>query len=292
VRSASVALKAHLGGSLITTVVDLVTVTLVTATVFRWTNHNQDITTGGNTWTSGWTGTAPIPTRSGIRDTLGMDPSELSLPLLCGSSAELGSGVQVTYATSTGVLDGATVRLERCYLDSSGAVIGTLLRFTGLVSTVNITSTSVTMTVRSDLERLNTLLPRHLHRPLCSHALGDAGCGVVMADHDYSGTVNGSPTVTIFTSSAAGAGTDYYTGGYLVFTSGVNNGQIRNIVAYNNGTTQFTVEYPLPAAPGVGDTFTAYAGCDKTISTCRTKFWNLPRRRGSDFMPTEDMVGG
>jgi hypothetical protein len=103
--------------------------------------------------------------------------------------------------------------------------------------------------------------------------------------------VNGSPTDLVFTSSAAGAGTNYYTGGYLVFTSGANNGLKRNITAYDNASVAFTIEYPLPVAPSVGNTFTAYPGCDKTISICNSRFINLPRRRGSDFLPAEDMVG-
>ena len=291
-KSASAALQTHLASELVTTVVDLVTVTLPTAAVHRWTNHSRNITTGGFTWTSGGTGTAPIPARGSIRDTLGLDPSELELTLFCGDTAELGSGVRLQAAAEDGRLDSAEVRLDRCYLDAAGAVIGTLLRFQGTTADVRVSSSRVVLKARSYLDRLNMMLPRHLHRPLCSHALGDAGCAVDLSGYAYSGTVNGTPTDMVFTSSAAGAGTGYYTDGYLVFTSGALNGVKRDITLYVHATTSFTVAYPLPSTPAVGDTFTAYPGCDKTISTCNTKFINLPRRRGSDFLPAEDMVGG
>ena len=290
-RSVSSTLLDHFNSSLTTTVVDLFTITLATATVYRWTNHAVDLTTDGFTWTAGGTGTAPLPARGGIRDTIGLDPSELEVRLDCGTSAEIGSGVKAQLAALNGVLDGATVKLERAYLDSAGAVIGSILRFQGQTSEVRVTDFVITMSVRSELEQLNVKLPRHLHRPLCSHALFDAGCGLTRSDFTTTGSVQAGTTDSVVKLNIL-ADTGYYNGGALTFTSGALSGTTRTISTYVNsgGVGNFTLDYPLESTPAGGVTASVYPGCDKSIATCRDTFLNLPRRRGSDFVPTPDMV--
>ena len=41
----------------------------------------------------------------------------------------------------------------------------------------------------------------------------------------------------------------------------------------------------MPVAPGIGDTFTAYPGCDKLQNTCNTKFTNIAHYRGYNYVP-------
>lgn len=286
-RTASGALVTLFEDNRDTIMVDLVTLTLATGTVYRWTSHGSDITTGGNTFTSGGTGTAPLIGRGRIRDAVGLDPSDLDLQLWCGSSAQLGT-VKLQLAAVNGVLDAARVKLERCYLDSAGAVVGTLNRFEGQVSEVIPSSTSVQLKVRSDLESLNEELPRNLYREKCNHALFSAGCGVVRASYTTTTTAGAGSTSTVV-NHLLGSAPGYYVGGSITFTSGALTGQTRTIVA--NTTTTITVEFPFSAAPNAGNSFTASAGCDKSSSTCHSKFRNLPRRMGFDYIPTTESVG-
>ncbi|MBK9446327.1 MAG: DUF2163 domain-containing protein [Betaproteobacteria bacterium] len=286
-RSATTTLRNFLHQNTDAVVVDLVTITLATATVYRWTSHGENITTGGFTWTAGGTGTAPLVGRGRIRDAVGLEPSDLDMVLWCGTSAEMGSGIKLQLAAVNGVLDGARVKLERCYLDSAGAVIGTLNRFEGQVSDVTVNSTSVELKTRSDLESLNQVLPRNLYKSQCLHAVFDAGCGVTRANYTSSTTAAaGSSSVTI--NHALGSAPGYFIGGSIYFTSGALTGQSRTIVA--STTTSITVEFPFSAAPATGNAFSAYPGCDKTAATCNSKYINLPRRRGFDFVPTVDSV--
>ena len=47
------------------------------------------------------------------------------------------------------------------------------------------------------------------------------------------------------------------------------------------------MDYPLfSLAPG--EPINAYAGCDRTLGTCRTKFNNVPNRLGFDWTPREN----
>lgn len=285
-RAATTALRDFLLTSTDAIVRDLVTITLVSATVYRWTSHGEDITTGGNTYSAGGTGTVPLLGRGKIRDTTGLDPSSLSMRLGCGSGAQLG-GVRLQLAAVNGVLDGARVSLARCYLDAAGVVIGTLARFEGRVSGVNIGSNSVELSVSSELETLSAVLPRHLYGPLCTHAVFDAGCGVVRADYTTTGVVQSGSTEMVI-NHLLGSAPDYFVGGAITITSGTLNGLIRTVTA--SDTTTISVDVSWPSAPTAGTTFSAYPGCDKSLATCRSKFRNLPRRRGFDFVPVPETV--
>lgn len=73
-------------------------------------------------------------------------------------------------------------------------------------------------------------------------------------------TITGTPTVNSFTtnSNRPSAGTSWYLGGRVLFTSGVNAGLYVGISSYtaSGGTFNFTTA--LPNAPSAGDTIIAY----------------------------------
>lgn len=287
-RSATAGLITFLGSADAAIIADLFTITLAGGTIYRWTSYGEDITTGGNTYTAGGTGTVPLIGRGTIRDTVGLDPADLDVTLYCGSSAQLG-GVLLPAAAATGALDWATVELSRAYMSAPGVVEGTLSRFRGQVSEVQPTSTTVRLTVRSDLEALNQVLPRNLYSEKCSHAVFDAGCGLTPATYTTAGTVQTGSTATTVKLNVLQT-TGYYNGGRLVFTSGALDGTERTIATYVNsgGVGNFSFTIPLPVAPATSDGADVLPGCDKTAATCTSKFSNLNRRRGFDFVPTSE----
>jgi len=75
----------------------------------------------------------------------------------------------------------------------------------------------------------------------------------------------------------------YFTKGVITFTSGANNGLSRRINLYTTGNIQ--VSPGFPSAPAAGDTFSAVAGCDKTVATCTGKFNNVIHFGGQPYVP-------
>ena len=63
----------------------------------------------------------------------------------------------------------------------------------------------------------------------------------------------------------------------------MNNGASRSVKSYTPGV--ITLSLPLLAAPGVGDTFNAYPGCDKQQATCTNKFSNKVNFGGQPYIP-------
>lgn len=85
-----------------------------------------------------------------------------------------------------------------------------------------------------------------------------------------------------------GATAGFFDNGTITFTSGANAGLSQDIVYYDVG--RFTLFLPMPHPVQVGDTYTAVAGCDKSLQTCRDRFFNLDNFRGSPYIPGIDKI--
>lgn len=120
----------------------------------------------------------------------------------------------------------------------------------------------------------------------CLADLGDDRCKVDLSGFTHSCSVS-SVTSRRLIAYSGGQGAGYFTNGYITFTSGVLNGWVQD-VRYDDGSNLefFT---PLPATPSASDAFSAVAGCDKRLETCRDTFGNIENFRGHGvFMPGED----
>jgi uncharacterized phage protein (TIGR02218 family) len=117
----------------------------------------------------------------------------------------------------------------------------------------------------------------------CSHALYSDGCGLTNLNYMTEGellTVSGATlTATEFDSQDD----DYFTGGYLEI------GTEKKLIIAHSGT-QVTVLSPFKYA-SVGDNFFAFAGCDHSIATCKSKFGNSLNFGGQPYIPNKVPFG-
>lgn len=131
----------------------------------------------------------------------------------------------------------------------------------------------------------------------CANTLGDALCQVSLAGYTVTGvtaagTDDGSKKLSMV---ATGASLGAFSNGYFAYgtieaTSGANDGIRRVIKTFRGSDRRFAFQTPFPFDIAAGDTFTIVAGCDRTSSTCRTKFSNLVNFGGFLFMPGPDRV--
>jgi hypothetical protein len=89
----------------------------------------------------------------------------------------------------------------------------------------------------------------------------------------------------------AQASSGWFTLGTITFTSGALAGRQQMIVDYTNpsGSGIIQTTPPLPVAPSAGDSFIALPGCDKTMTTCTSKFSNLTNYAGLPFIPLPEV---
>lgn len=287
------ALAAYLASGVTNcTPADLYTITLISGTVLRYSSLDAPVTVNGNTFIVG-----PGIERSKIRQSIGISVDTMTLDVVADASVLVGS-VPILQAIAAGVFAGAEVLVERLFYDTSMAPRGTVAKFFGRMGSCQVTRGSARIDVVSHSELLDVMVPSEVYQPGCHNALFDPQCGVLAASFTNTFTVSlmVDPKRLQFYSAVTGIPgvantTDYYALGVITFTSGLNAGVSRTCRNFDTGApASFRVISPWPYAPAVGDTFTVTPGCDKQSATCNTKFSNLARFRGQEFIPAPETI--
>jgi len=270
---------------------DCFTFTLRDGAVLRYTTADVPVTIAGLSFA------ADGPMVSGLKYKIavGLDVDEQDITIIARPSDLVGA-IPFLQAMRLGVLDGATIQRERAFLTDWGQpATGSVILFHGRVSTIDkIGRSQAQLKVKSELVLLDIDMPRNIYQASCLHTLGDAGCGISLADFTVTGTVSGGSTVSVLNWSGQdsdNARNGYYEQGTLAFTGGDNDGVSVTVKATDNGTGSLTLVYPLDEQPGSGDSFTLCAGCDHTTGAggC-AKFNNLARFRGYPFVPPPEFA--
>lgn len=258
-----------------------------------FTDMDTDISYGGNTFKSGGLRIDGIKTRIGIG--VSVDEQEV---IIWASPTDTLFGAAALTGLAEGLMDGGTVARDRIvWLPQTGDVSldiqsppqAVWRTFLGYMSTIErLGRASVTFKVKSPLVKLNIDMPRNFYQPGCLWSLFDSGCTLDRDNFAFHGSCALSDTRNIRVNGGiptpAGAdGLANYQRGRILFTSGVNNGVMTTIDGNDNNFLYLA--YRLNAAPGIGDTFTAYPGCSKSFNTCQLKFNNTNNFRGFDKVP-------
>ena len=269
---------------------DLYTFTTTGAVVTRFTSGDRTITVNAITYSIG-----PKIERSTTRMIVGVEVDTLTIDLYAEPSILLGT-LPMIQALAQGVMDNGTLRVERLFMDAAAVKQGTILMFSGRVGQVDTMRGHATLEVLSHIELLDVMIPSAVYQPSCRNTLYDGFCSVDRASKAVTTTATSATGVTRQTfaanfTSTAGAPAGYFTLGTVKFNSGANTG-ITRTVKYHSGTGTGTIEVtpPWPYAVAIGDSFSAYPGCDKTKTTCNTKFANLQRFQGEPFIPLPETV--
>ncbi len=262
--------------------VEVFTLTLVGGTIVRWASSDIEINFAGRTWLPG-----PIIERDAITTTIGIEVTDCGVTLHADDSVTILS-MPLLHAARRGVLDGASLLIERAFTDSPGNPIkGCVHLFEGRVGDLEINGTSLKLTVKLFTELLDTQVPVDVYQETCLHTLysphsdDKPGCGLNKAANGITLTVGAGSTRSNLVCGVTGSGS--YDLGELIFSSGVNSGIRRSVKTHTTGN--LLLSFPLEDAPAVGDSFTVYKGCNKTKETCSAKFSNVVHFRGFPYVP-------
>lgn len=147
---------------------------------------------------------------------------------------------------------------------------------------------------KAELRGLTQNLQQDIGRlflPACNADLGDSRCTVNLASFTVTGSVTAVTSNSIFTDSSRAEASQYFQAGKLTWTSGLNNGYSIEVKLF--ASMLFTLSEPMPYTVQVGDTYSVYAGCDKTTSVCNGTFSNIANHRGFPLLPGVDrMISG
>lgn len=264
---------------------DLYTVTLQSGTVYHWTSWDQDLTVGVHFFSS-----APWLTRGkwALKNTMEVPTMELFID--DNTVTGFGGGTNsLRNQIHNGLFDGASVFLQRVYMPAPGdtTTFGTIDLFSGDVGAVSLMGARATLKVRGKNSRLDVSAPRNVYQPSCLHTFCDTGCTLNAATFTASFIVQASPAPTtsvlgwnVFTTGSL------FKGGMITMTSGAASGQQRSIIdVHGTAPKTITLSRPLFVTPAAGDTFNAFQGCDKTLTTCDVTYSNKVNFRGFPFVP-------
>lgn len=263
---------------------DLYTITLLSGAVLTYTNFDAPITWNSNIYAANSLMVSGLKYKCEV----GLNVDQQQITIVATPAMMIG-GIPFMQAVINGLLDGAEIQRERCFLNSISAAdlvnpVGAVILFKGRVGAVDkVGRTTAETTVNSDLVLLDMQMPRNLYSPNCQHILFNSGCTLSKASYSAAGTAGAGSTRSVINWSSASAA---YAQGVIAFTSGPNTGARANIKSATS--SQLVLTYPLLNAPTIGDVFTATQGCDHTQATCTTKFNNLPNFRGFPYIPPPD----
>jgi uncharacterized phage protein (TIGR02218 family) len=152
----------------------------------------------------------------------------------------------------------------------------TVVLFTGTVASARYTD-QCEMTCNSSQYLLQRKIPRQLYQSPCGHIFGDAGCGIELAAHTYTGEVATiDPTGTILTVTGFASLPDSLTAGFLRF------GNFVRMIVANSGDS-VTLLSPI-AGLQVGSSVLGTAGCQLTFAACQA-YKNSFNFLGFDLIP-------
>ena len=284
-KAASTTLINYLAANSAFLMADLYQITLQSGTVYYWTEGDTNLTFNSQVYTAAVDqGGQPLLERGEIRTERGLKSSTTDITLYCGQSARL-LGVPAQLAAHNGLFDNAEVLVTRVFMPTWGdtSTLGGCVMFDGTVASVGIGSTEVVLHVASWLQNLTVQMPRALFLPQCSNTFGDASCGLALSTLTLTGTVASGSTATSINGAPGSKPSQYWQNGVMTFTSGANAGTSASIASYTAGGPLGLV-VPLPAVPSVGDAFSIYPGCSKTLAACQA-YGNSNKFRGCPFVP-------
>lgn len=278
------ALAAFLNSATQVYMADLFTVTLSGGTVIRYTSADTAVTVNGNTYAAG-----PVITRGKTKLSVGIAVDTLDVTLAANASVMIGSVALLPFVAGGG-FDNARLALDRAFAAAPGSAwVGTLGLFAGRVSDTTISRYEAQLTVNSDAELLNVMVPRNVYQPGCGNTLFDGSCGLAKSAYLVTGTATSATDATGTTfGTALAQASGYFAQGWAVGVAGPNAGIGRTIKTFSSGVIQ-TIQ-PWPAAVAIGNTFQVFPGCDKTQATCIAKYANVARFRGHPYVPAPETI--
>lgn len=271
-KSISVALRAHIALP-VTTLCTCWKVTRQDGEVFAFTDHVEDIELSGVTYSasSGYTASA-IQTASALN----VDNLEVQGAL---------SDESITEADLlAGLWDFADIEIFQ--VNYADLTQGTLKLRRGQLGEVRTGRNAFVCELRGMMQKLQQAIGR-IVAPACNADLGDMRCGInlgTFTDGTAAGTVTGVTGQRVVIDSGLAQPTGWFAGGLVTWVTGLNAGLAMEVKAFTSGGI-IELVLPMPFTIQAADAFTITAGCDKSVTTCRTKFANVVNFRGFPHLP-------
>lgn len=266
-------MTAHLAGE-VTSLAVCWKLTLVSGAVMGFTDHTDDLTIGSQLYKAA---TGFSPTSVETTDKFSVDNLDV---------AGILDAAAITEADiMAGKYDFAEI--EIFMVNVTDLSQGVITHRRGWLGEVTLKNGQFIAEVRGLAQKLSQNIVE-LYSPTCRAVFGDGRCKVNLASYTVGGTVDTVSNRQVFISNAMTQAAGYFSGGEIAWLSGANAGRRMEIKEFSGA--QFTLVLPMPNTVTAGDTFNAFAGCDKTLDACVARFSNAVNFRGEPYVPGMDRL--
>lgn len=278
-RTIPAGLQAHLDGGA-TTMCYCWRVTRTDGIVQGFTDHDEDLTFDGTTFSAGSGFTA-----TQISKTLGLAVDNLEV------KGALSSDTINEDDLAAGKYDDAYVEL---FWVNWQDVSQRILQMNGYTGEAKRTGVAFQAELRGLSSRVGQTTMRTFQRT-CDATVGDSRCKFNLDQPAYKGTGTVTEVIgpRVFKASGLAAFAEkWFNQGILKFTSGENENISIDVKSHSNDGVDVVLELWYPPAFDLeeGWTFTVTAGCDLTATMCQQKFANIANFQGFNMMPGSDAV--
>ena len=184
-------------------------------------------------------------------------------------------------------LRGKRIVIRRSYRNLLSSGNNAKVIFDGIVNKVlDITEEKISIELKIKQFRALSYQTGRMYQLYCGYVLGGTRCGFDKDSTKVTGTAD-SGTTGYMVDAARTEAEDYWKDGYIVFSSGDNDGEIRIVKEWDWNNGKFTFDYALPNTIAAGDNYTLYQGCDKSLTKCKSRFANQANFGGFPHIPQE-----
>lgn len=178
-------------------------------------------------------------------------------------------------------------RIELRLFDYVGGTVVKILAV-GHWGNVTLREDSFVAEFRSLAQGLQQTIGRS-YTPTCTAELGDDRCKVDIGTLTEAGLVAGVTDPRTIVDPARIEADGFWRGGLIEFLDGPAEG-FRMEVKDSASSGVLVLFQALPVSPQVGDAYSLSPGCDKTFSTCKSRYDNVVNFRGYPHIPGADQV--
>lgn len=260
-------------------------ITRVDSTVYRFTDHDEDITIGADVYRR-----SDSFTMSDITHSINGGAQSATMAVNLGTN----SSTHLTYEDlADDVFKNSILKVDVViWTDLS---LGVANVFNGVFSSIEIDviKQRATIDISGNLAKGIPSIGQKFSAE-CRADLGDVRCGIDLALHTSTGAVVSVTDKRKFIVAVTPKLNNYqFSFGKLVWTTGLNAG-LRQEVLYQYGTTPtndlIATVFNARKTVQVGDTLSITKGCDFRPFTCTNKFSNILNFRGEPFIPGPDFI--
>lgn len=182
-----------------------------------------------------------------------------------------------------------TLLCEKFDLDTMQS---TEIVFKGRIVNVSWSEDHAEVTCESSSQAIRRMGLRRHYQYGCPHMLFGGECRVDRNQFVTVGNVTNLSNIGFDLIEAVGKDNGYYAGGYVEYDHSELQTVERIAVSDSDGSNGRITLFSFPIGLSAGSQVRLYAGCDRTIETCASKFNNAENYGGMPFIPTKDPFSG